>query len=484
MSAVTGCTTSWSRRVSDYHDGGLPQEDRAEVEEHIRGCVACQAQIASYDRFYRRLRSLPGFEGMLTITKPGTRRGRGAAQRSTFTWPGSTASGTGQRGGGLSNYIVTLFMVVLLALAVVAGHGALGRILPSGPPSLRGVATSGPTATPIPPLPALTPNGTTCANVGAQSPPTYVYLAKDNTVYFVTNCNNPIHLGSLPAGVMSLGGWSPDGKLIAAIGQPKGSTHRMLYTLDGTSGAVHQMSIDSGSTGASASVDAALWTSATTMIVSLQGSLSTVDIRTQTVTPMNVAQVTHMVWRGSLLYYSVVTQGKVALHSRDLTAGTDIVVMTLDICGDVQGCPNSSAWDISADGMHVVYATTPSAQNPAQVMYQWLNGGQSAVTLWTMPASVGISSVAFSPGGSKVAVAGASSQGQSSGLTVVSTSGGKLLSVDKVSAFTWRYDGQAIVYEQTAASGALTPHIALLDGSGQHEYTLPAGTLDYVWPQS
>jgi len=44
-------------RLSDYHDGGLPASERAEIEAHLASCAACRA---AYDELVETMAALSG----------------------------------------------------------------------------------------------------------------------------------------------------------------------------------------------------------------------------------------------------------------------------------------------------------------------------------------------------------------------------------------------------------------------------------------
>ncbi|MCE9573450.1 MAG: zf-HC2 domain-containing protein [Deltaproteobacteria bacterium] len=44
-------------RLSDYHEGGLPASERAEIEAHLAGCAACRA---AYDELVETMAALSG----------------------------------------------------------------------------------------------------------------------------------------------------------------------------------------------------------------------------------------------------------------------------------------------------------------------------------------------------------------------------------------------------------------------------------------
>ena len=70
------------QRVDAYLDGDLPAGERAELDEHLRGCAACGSLLAREQRLQRALRAQPvpvptagHFEQMLTLAvQSGSRR--------------------------------------------------------------------------------------------------------------------------------------------------------------------------------------------------------------------------------------------------------------------------------------------------------------------------------------------------------------------------------------------------------------------------
>jgi photosystem II stability/assembly factor-like uncharacterized protein len=55
--APTETHEDWLRRVSDYHSGGIVEDERARVEAHLATCAECREALAMYQRFYALARS-------------------------------------------------------------------------------------------------------------------------------------------------------------------------------------------------------------------------------------------------------------------------------------------------------------------------------------------------------------------------------------------------------------------------------------------
>ncbi|HET6578696.1 MAG TPA: zf-HC2 domain-containing protein [Gemmatimonadales bacterium] len=96
----------WTDRLSEYLDGELPPDRRAELEAHLRHCVACGAVLADLKRIVTRAQGLedraperdlwPGVAARIGAAAPGSRRARpsGAPRRRwSFSLPQLAAAG-------------------------------------------------------------------------------------------------------------------------------------------------------------------------------------------------------------------------------------------------------------------------------------------------------------------------------------------------------------------------------------------------------
>ncbi len=486
MPTSAACTTIWGRRISDYHDGGLSSTERAETEEHIRVCVQCQATLQAHDRLYRGLRATPGFEGMLTLTRPGTRRGMGAAQRPMFSWPGRTlGAAPARRGGGLSTVVVVLVLAVIAGSAIFAGH----IVVSYGPSATRGassVSAPSPTPTFTPPLGNLTPNGTACANAGTTYPASYAFANTAGSISIVTGCDNPIQLTRLSGGPWQIDGWSPDGSTLAVQSLQDGA----LAVIDRSSGVVRPVNLG-GAVTSPARADEAVWASTGLLIVRSGQSLLEVDLVSRTVTPLNVSRVTHIEWRADALYYSVSATGATIVHQRDVATNADAVVATLaDNLGGCaatsQGCAVAPAWDVSPDGTFILYQA-PSLANAAQTLLQYsqvANGTPVSApkTLLTLPYSGAPIALELSPNGTKLAIATPGDGAQAGSVMIFDIPGQTSVTLAGQVSFAWRYDSQALVIEPDAPTSGATPR--LYDLVTKQSLQLPVGTASYFWQQS
>lgn len=87
----------WTEKLSDYLDGELPPDQRAELEAHLRQCVACGAVLADLKRIVARAQSLEDREPAHDLW-PGIAARIGAAaarqpRRWSFSIPQLAAAG-------------------------------------------------------------------------------------------------------------------------------------------------------------------------------------------------------------------------------------------------------------------------------------------------------------------------------------------------------------------------------------------------------
>jgi hypothetical protein len=96
----------WTDRLSEYLDGEIPPDQRAELEAHLRHCVACGAVLADLKRIVTRAQGLedraperdlwPGVAARIGAAAPGSRsvRRSGAPRRRwSFSLPQLAAAG-------------------------------------------------------------------------------------------------------------------------------------------------------------------------------------------------------------------------------------------------------------------------------------------------------------------------------------------------------------------------------------------------------
>lgn len=479
---TTSCTDSWRRRVSDYHDGGITGPDRAEIEAHIATCAICQSALASYDRVYRQMRSLPGFEGMLTVTKPGNRRGIGGSARPTFTWPGHSTVGSQRRAGGTGGSIA-IALVLLVAIAVVLGRGSV--VFTPQSPNIAEV----PTPTVIPTMAAKTANGLPCANDEAEYPQAYIYSDANGLIWQVQQCHAPVKVTALPFTDFRLGPVSPDGQNLTIITPAAHSVHAHLYDFGVKSGKLRELSSVSGAATLPTSVQDLAWSDNATMLVLAGGHVYSENVTTTTTTLLPIS-ATKIAWRNQQLFYSVPNQGQLVIHSFDPTSKADSVVFLFGPLS--QSCPAGPAcssptlpWDITPAGDTVVFpATIPTAGGASSGSGSGLyaanlkSGNRTQIASLPVPEAT-VQHILFAPDGLHVAVQWPDTTPAGAHLKIASIDGGKVLDVPGNDAVAWRPDTNAIVVMPAAVSATNPAQLVLLDAS--HTLDLPPKTLNYLW---
>ncbi len=489
MTSASECTETWRKRVSAYHDGGVLGEERAAVEAHLRTCQPCQELLRSYDHLYRELRSLPGFEGVLTITKPGSRRGLGATAKPSLTWPGKSLNdlnGHHPRGGaGGGTIVVTL--LILLGLAFLIGREA-NVISPNAVVPQSTASVHLPIAPPAPTFGAVTPGGTACANRGASSKQTYAYGDAAGNIYQITDCADPVKLATLPFKDYDLGAWAPDASGLLVFTPAR--AHRTLQTRT-------QLAIVSPGSGVKPvnlpgnyTADDAVWTSSKSLIVRSRTTVLLVNPATNNITvlPMSATQIA---WRGNELYYSTVQQGRASLHQYDLSSKADTTLVDLGVgqtACTTYLCWTNEPWDVSNDGAWVAYqypvaAAVPSSTNagaPANLVMQDLQSSTHVrAQVMALPISGALISLAIAPNDRSVAAVGMLST-QSGPQFMLGTLDGKVLAQVAVHGrMAWRPDSQALVVMPMLPSTASNP--ALIDAAHGTSSPLVPDTTGYSW---
>ncbi len=486
MSERAACTPAWRRRVSAYHDGGLPSPERTLVEDHLRDCPDCQHLLRHYDGLYRNLRGMPGFEGLLTITKPGTRRGLGGSARPAFTWPGKNTSSTagpgraGARHAGGGPIIVTLLVLVALGFLVGRATNALG-------PQAQNTNAFPPPETPT--LAALTSDGVACANAGQTTAYPYLYSDKTGHVISVASCGATHTIATLPTDVQ-FDALSPDNsQLLAsapALTARKAGERTRLYLLTLASGAWREVGLSTDGIQAPYSADEAEWQDATTIILRSGATVVTVDLTKQTVTPIAGITATHIAVRGTTLFYSTVQDGKATLHRRvQQPKLADDVVLSLGAgatCA-TPTCWRTLPWDVSADGKLVAYPTPvpalPLTTTPTlmKLVLQNVQNGTRA-TLGTVSLTTAPTAVSIAPDARYVAIIDEAS-GTANQLLLFSVAGRTVLSDVLAGWCVWRPDGSALVCMPFIASATDLPRLITV-ASGTASALAPL-TTNYLW---
>lgn len=114
-----------SDRIQEYLDGALAREVRGGFEAHLAGCPACSAELASLQRLYARLSSLPLFapdldfdRAVLSVVLPERRRAFGL---SPVVWFGAA-------------YVVFTAALLLSAMVLSGALPVNGQVSPFAEP--------------------------------------------------------------------------------------------------------------------------------------------------------------------------------------------------------------------------------------------------------------------------------------------------------------------------------------------------------------
>lgn len=481
------CTDAWRRRVSAYQDGGIVGEERQAVEAHLQTCAACQALVADYDQLFRDLRSLPSFEGLLTITRPGSRRGLGANSRPMLTWPGKSLpepKGPAARRPTGGTIIIT--MLLLLGLALLFGHG-LNEIGPSTAVNPTNHTQS--TPMPVPTLNAVTPQGLPCANAGATAPMPYTYLDAHATLWRVASCADPVKQLTLPFSDSSVGTWSPNNTQIVFI--MPALTHRTvgtrthLFVASPYGQTISEVKYAATNATADMDAQAAIWLDDETLIIRTQTKVLEFKLSTHILANLGFS-ATQIEVRANLLFYSTVAQGQTTLHRYDPATKQDTMLLALgagqDLCV-TSHCWGSAPWDVSLDGLSVAYQYPPTQNLPsvpvaAQLVLQNLRTGTRTM-LGSMPLSSATQAISISPDGHYVATMGTDPTQTSIPLTVVSSDGKTQHTFALQGTCAWRPDDQALVITPTTPTE--TAKAVLVNILTNKQTPLAAQIADYLW---
>jgi hypothetical protein len=491
MTDATACNDAWRKRISAYHDGGVLGEERTAVEAHLQSCVTCQQIIAGYDQLYRDLRTMPGFEGLLTITKPGSRRGVGSTARPALTWPGKSLpdpNGAMRRSAGGGTLLLTLLVLMGLIFLVGRDTGVIG---PSSNANLTGPQQGvAPTAYPSPTFAARTPGGTLCANMNANTLMTYSYADNHSNLWRVTDCDDPAQLRTLALTDFTLGAWSPDNSqqiiFSPALAHRSATTRIQVAIMSIYKTSLQPIALTPTGITTPLSAQEAVWTGDATLLVLAQSRVVQVNLTTNTETWLGMT-ATHIAWRANALFYSTVAQGHATLHRYDPATKADTSLLSLGAgqttCA-TSACWNTIPWDVSSDGLSVVYQYPPPTTLPtsisgnaaATLVLEDLRTGDRT-TLATLPITGTPLAIQIAPDGHRVA-AYATNPGTTP-LLVVSSDGKTSLTFAVQGQIAWRPDGQALIVSPLAPSSTSAPMLINVDTD--QTSSLPTLTADYLW---
>ena len=493
MTTASPCSDTWRRRVSAYQDGGVLGPERLSVEAHLHTCQVCQALIVDYDKLFRDLRSLPSFEGVLTITKPGSRRGFGATSRPSLTWPGKSLSGLSHRNGQRpSGGTIIVTLLLLMGLLFVFGH-EYATIGPSAAPNTTTrSSTLHPTPVASPTFSALTPAGLPCANAGASAALPYAYADNTGAIWSVMRCADSVKQMTLPFTDFDIGAWSPDNTQLtiltpAAVHRTAGVRTHLYLALPASSSITEVNLIPTGTT-TPLSADEAFWTSNTTLIVRAQTKVLQVNPTTHVVTALGFA-ATHIEWRADALFYSSVSQEQTTLHRYDPITKQNTSLLALgagqSTC-TTSHCWTSAPWDVSQDGLTVAYQyptalaipTVTTGSVAATLVLQDFKTN-TRTTLAPMPITSATETINISPNGHDVAVLATDPTQSTIPLIIASSDGKSSHTFEQQGACAWRPDDQALLVMPSFPTA--TNKAVLITLATDNVTSLPTLTADYVW---
>jgi putative zinc finger protein len=499
----------WLNRVSDYHSGGVSEAERAAVEAHLATCQECQEALAMYRRLYSLLHSplrlgppSVNFEDQTTIinsptTQPPEFRPKQRPPRSTRSriFAGVAA-------------VLAATLVVAGFVAVYASHSQqpAGNGTPTVAPQASATATtaSSPTAAPTT---SVQPGSFVCANP-AGSILKYAYVRGDDSLNVVTGCSDPVRVAV--GGYSHPFAWSPSGRFLAIQTSNAGTTFPLViydtsneriittnfvaeYPPDASNGQVIRLFLG--------------WVDDTTFLAVLapvafnnpDGPFGTstivkVDVASQAETKVGSIAwfaATKVIAPGYLFYagYQTKSEGQAYLHRLDLNNGTDTKLVPLGEYGN-GGCQVSmfcnwtAPWDVTPDGVNVMYHNPPPATMPSDtnmvkdtpLIFSRLDGSISSTPFGTGLAAA-LSTPTFSPGGKYVVATGVTDKQVQLGDAWF-----RLLQIggsvkDVQGAFiTFRSDNQAMVI-YTGSS----PQPALYDIANGTTSALEQGSGSYLW---
>ena len=455
--ATSGCSESWRRRVADYHDGDISSAERSAVTAHLATCADCQTLLASYDHLYRRMRTMAGFDGSLTIApQAGIRSGRSGAARPLLTWPNrnSSVQGSGKRRISLA----TVLLVVLGVAALLFSHASTS-ITPSSAPkpnnNANGVATTIPTFGPF------TPRGQACVNVGATDAMPYVF--RDATaLWYGQGCGEPSILTHLKNPIARIGSWSPAGdRLLLFMSAATGAS---LTVFDRKSS--QQQPITATATLGSA-IDDADWLDAQTLVARTHTSLLLLDLVTKTATPITAGAVGAFEVRGGQIFYTTLNQ---TLYRYDRVNHTSMAVFALSTADGGNGV----AWDVAPNGAYVVYGQTSGTST--KFLYKDIRGGDGVVAFTAaMPGSV--TRIRFSPDSAHLAAIVAQPMIGAT-LVIGNFTNAPPLSLPSSGSFVWRPDSQYLIDTALVPTVIAPRLVAVATGI---DTPLRVQSADYLW---
>jgi hypothetical protein len=505
----------WPRRVSDYHSGGINDDERARVEAHLATCAECQEALAVYQRFYALAHSpLALGAPSADLANRRTPPERGLLLR----WPTRSASATGadpnhpdtrtiQRNrtrAGIAAGLVAALLIASFVALLAARLGSPG-VTTAPTPFLTPLPTATITATPGPTATA-TPVPFVCANA-PESQSMYAFVDHDRQIYRVTGCANPVRLTNYDQNSYARPlAFSPTNRwLMINVDQNISETSypECQVLINPTNGAAVRTPFcnDGGSDTWTEWSAFIAWLDDSTFLEAVTHKDNTVSVTRVNATTFVRTPVTTLTWvanfgsaaspvgiklAGGALYYggyASKSEGGGWLHRVSLATGADKRIVRLGATGN-GGCQVGSnpcnwtgPWDVSPDGSHILYynpgPTVPpsdTCEDEAETpLYYVRSDGSGPVRLFAdQPLGRAFPAPRFSPGATRVAwevsVGPICTTVRHGAIQAVS--GGAVTALpDNYRVDSWRNDGVAAVVSTptggaalyTLATGALTP---------------------------
>jgi hypothetical protein len=474
------CTESWRRRVSAYHDGGIVSDERTAIETHIHSCSSCQSLLTTYDKVYRGLRRLPGFEGPLTLTPPGSRKGLGAANRPMLTWPGRSYANSPEGSQAARTALLNNIGIALAVFGLLfASFVIINRDM--SPSALVG---SVPSPTPEPtigvPLES-TPNGTPCANTANESKGTQSYLFVDDkaTIWHVDQCKDPVKVITLANSNFYMGQSSPDNRYIPIVIAATEITNQSMTILDTIKNEFHPLNLNSlGKDVSAISMEEMGWNGSSNLIIRANTNLYQINIETFSVVPLDVNDAFHLVSRTNGIFYSTLVKNRLLIYRFDLAQKTKTEITTLPnsvncVNGSPSSCPQSKAWDISHMEKSLVY------YGDGSIRY-WELDGKTEFVSFDPYFTVQPQSITFSPDDMQVAIIEV--KDSTNIVEIGSLENEKQIHVNGQNNVVWRNDSAAVILTSGYQPSSKIPQLTLLE-TGQ-QISMKDMTSQYIWLSS
>jgi Putative zinc-finger len=517
----------WLRRVSDFHSGGIADDERARVEAHLATCATCQEALGAYQRFYALARS-PLALGAPSADLAGRRSL--SERRLLLRWPTRSAATPDSdadertmrqnrtRAGLAAGLVAALLIASFVALLAphLGGPGVTTAPTPTltSPPNPTSTVAPEPTVTET-----ATPVPFVCANApGSQS--MYAFLDHDRQIYRVTGCANPVRLTNYDEKSYARPlAFSPTNRwLMVSVDQNISETSYpecqvLINPVNGAAVATPFCS-DGGNDTWTEWPAFIAWLDDNTFLESVthkDNTVSVVRVNATTFARSPVATMTYVAnfgsvaspvgikFAGGALYYggyASQSEGGGWLHRVSLATGADTRIVRLGAASNggcqvgTNPCTWTGPWDVSPDGGHILYynpgptvAPSDTCQDePETPLFYARSDGSSPVRLFAdQPLGRTFPAPLFSPDGKRVAwmvnvgpICTAARHG-----VIQSVSGGVVTALPaSYGVASWRNDGTAAVVMTPTGGAAL--------------YTLATGTLtrlptqdgmadSYVW---